>query len=69
MKKKQSEQSKLKTEREEFIDFILKDVNSNILKEYIKETRNKLETIEKIVNNDKISGIESKLIIKDLFKE
>lgn len=28
-----------------------------------------LKKIEEIVNNDKISGIEAKLIIKDLLKE
>jgi hypothetical protein len=52
--------------RPDFVDFILKDVNSKMLKDYIKDLENKIENINEIVNNDKISGIEAKLIIKDL---
>lgn len=69
MKKKQNEQLKSQNEKEEFIDFILKDVNSKTLKDYIKEQRETLEEIKNIVNNDKVSGIEAKLIIKDLLEE
>lgn len=50
----------------ELVDFILKDVNSKILKQYIKDLEDMIENIEQIVNNDKISGIEAKLIIKDI---
>lgn len=50
----------------ELVNFILKDVNSRTLKQYIKDLEDKLENIEQIVNNNKISGIESKLIIKDI---
>ena len=53
-------------ELEDFVDFILKDVNSNILKTYIEEHRDKINKIKEIVNNDKISGIEAKMIIKDI---
>lgn len=55
--------------RPDFIDFILKDVNSVKLKEYITILENTIERIEELVNNEKITGIESKLIIKDLLKE
>lgn len=55
--------------RPDFIDFILKDVNSVKLKEYITNLENTIERIEELVNNEKITGIESKLIIKDLLKE
>ena len=54
------------TEDREFIEFILKDVNSKKLKDYIYSLEDKLEQINKLVNNDKVSGIEAKLIIKDL---
>ena len=54
------------TEEREFIEFILKDVNSKKLKEYIYKLEETQERIKDIVNNDKISGIESKLIIKDI---
>lgn len=54
------------SEEREFIEFILKDVNSKKLKEYIYKLEETQERIKDIVNNDKISGIESKLIIKDI---
>lgn len=53
-------------EERDFIEFILKDVNSKKLKEYIYKLEETQERIKDIVNNDKISGIESKLIIKDI---
>ena len=52
----------------ELVNFILKDVNSNILKQYIKDLENMIENIEQIVNNDKISGIEAKMIIKEILE-
>ncbi|MBQ6628555.1 MAG: hypothetical protein IJI98_11130 [Methanosphaera sp.] len=55
--------------RPDFIDFILKDVNSVKLKEYINTLEDTIERIDELVNNEKITGIESKLIIKDLLKE
>lgn len=55
--------------RPDFIDFILKDVNSVKLKEYITSLEETIDKIEQIVNNEKISGIEAKLIIIDLLKE
>ena len=55
-----------KEELEDFIDFMLKDINSNILKQYIKDKRTTIKRIKEIVNNDKITGIEAKLIIKDM---
>ena len=55
--------------RPDFIDFILKDVNSVKLKEYINNLENTIKRTDEIVNNEKITGIESKLIIKDLLKE
>lgn len=54
------------TEDREFIEFILKDVNSKKLKDYINSLEDTLDQINKLVNNDKVSGIEAKLIIKDL---
>lgn len=59
----------MKNDPEEFIDFILKDINSKILKDYVNNSREKLEYIKKLVNNDKITGIEAKLIIKDLLNK
>lgn len=53
----------------ELVDFILKDVNSTTLKQYIKDLEYMIENIEQIVNNDKISGIEAKMIVKDLLKD
>lgn len=53
-------------EEREFIEFILKDVNSKKLKEYIYKLEETQERIKDIVNNDKISGIEAKMIIKDI---
>lgn len=58
-----------KEELEEFIDFMLKDIDSNILKQYIKDKRELISQIKDIVNNDKTSGIEAKLIIKDLLEK
>lgn len=55
-----------KEELEDFIDFMLKDIDSNILKQYIKDKRELIKRIKEIVNNDKIAGIEAKLIIKDI---
>lgn len=57
-----------KEELEDFIDFMLKDINSNILKQYIKDKRETIKRIKEIVNNDKITGIEAKLIIKDMLE-
>lgn len=57
-----------KEELEDFIDFMLKDINSNILKQYIKDKRELIKRIKEIVNNDKITGIEAKLIIKDMLE-
>ena len=57
-----------KEELEDFIDFMLKDINSNILKQYIKDKRELIKRIKEIVNNDKIAGIEAKLIIKDILE-
>lgn len=59
---------KSKEELEDFIDFMLKDINSNILKQYIKDKRETIKRIKEIVNNDKITGIEAKLIIKDILE-
>lgn len=56
-------------ERPELVDFILKDVNSNMLKEYINNMESIISRIKEIVNNDKITGIEAKLIIKDLLEK
>ena len=50
----------------ELVDFILKDVNSRTLKQYIKDLEDMIENIKQIVNNNKISGIEAKMIIKDM---
>lgn len=50
----------------ELVDFILKDVNSRTLKQYIKDLEDTIENIEQIVNNNKITGIEAKMIIKDM---
>lgn len=69
MKKELKEQFKSKNDLEEFVDFLLKDIKSNVLKEYIKDQREKLDRIKEIVSNDKITGIEAKLIIKDLLEE
>lgn len=55
-------------ERPELVDFILKDVNSNMLKEYINNMESIISRIKEIVNNDKITGIEAKLIIKDMLE-
>lgn len=55
-------------ERPELVDFILKDVNSNMLKEYINNMESIISRIKEIVNNDKITGIEAKLIIKDILE-
>ena len=52
--------------RPDFIDFILKDVNSVKLKEYINTLEDTIIRIDELVNNEKITGIESKLIIRDL---
>ena len=57
-----------KEELEDFIDFMLKDINSNILKQYIKDKRELIKRIKEIINNDKITGIEAKLIIKDMLE-
>ena len=57
-----------KEELEEFIDFMLKDIDSNILKQYIKDKRTTIKRIKEIVNNEKITGIEAKLIIKDILE-
>lgn len=54
--------------RPELVDFILKDVNSNMLKEYINNMESIISRIKEIVNNDKIAGIEAKLIIKDMLE-
>ena len=69
MKKELKEQFNSKSDLEEFIDFLLKDINSNVLKEYIKDQRDTIAEIKRIVNDDKITGIEGKLIIKDLLEE
>ena len=53
----------------DFIDFILKDVNSKVLTDYVNETRDLIKNIKELVNNDKVSGIEAKMIIKDLLDE
>ena len=55
--------------RPDFIDFILKDVNSTKLKEYIETLEYTLDRINELVNNEKVTGIEAKLIIQDLLKE
>lgn len=54
--------------RPELVDFILKDVNSNMLKEYINNMESIISRIKEIVNNEKITGIEAKLIIKDILE-
>ena len=53
----------------DFIDFVLKDVNSKVLTDYVNETRDLIKNIKELVNNDKVSGIEAKMIIKDLLDE
>lgn len=58
-----------KEELDNFIDFMLKDIDSNILKQYIKDKRELISQIKDIVNNDKITGIEAKLIIKDILNK
>lgn len=55
--------------RPDFIDFILKDVNSIKLKEYIKTLEKTLSRIDELVNDKGITGIEAKLIIIDLLEE
>lgn len=55
--------------RPDFIDFILKDVNSVKLKEYIKTLEKTLNRIDELVNDKGITGIEAKLIIIDLLEE
>jgi hypothetical protein len=55
--------------RPDFIDFILKDVNSVKLKEYIKTLEKTLNRIDELVNDKSITGIEAKLIIIDLLEE
>lgn len=55
--------------RPDFIDFILKDVNSVKLKEYIKTLEETIDRIDNLVNDKNITGIESKLIIIDLLEE
>lgn len=55
--------------RPDFIDFILKDVNSKKLKEYINNLEETIKQIKKLVNNEKVTGIEAKLIIQDIIKE
>lgn len=55
--------------RPDFIDFILKDVNSKKLKEYITYLEKTIERIDELVNNENVTGIEAKLIIIDLLKE
>lgn len=55
--------------RPDFIDFILKDVNSKKLKDYITNLEKTIERIEELVNNENVTGIEAKLIIKDLLED
>lgn len=55
--------------RPDFIDFILKDVNSKKLKDYITYLEKTIERIDELVNNENVTGIEAKLIIIDLLKE
>lgn len=55
--------------RPDFIDFILKDVNSKKLKDYITYLEKTIERVDELVNNEDVAGIEAKLIIIDLLKE
>lgn len=55
--------------RPDFIDFILKDIESNKLKKYISDLEEIITRIREIVENEKITGIEAKLIIKDFLEE
>lgn len=55
--------------RPDFIDFILKDVNSKKLKDYITNLEKTIERVGELVNNENVTGIEAKLIIIDLLED
>lgn len=58
----------MEIKRPDFIDFILKDVNSVKLKKYITNLEETINRIKDIIDNEKITGVESKIIIKYLLE-
>lgn len=56
-------------EKYHFEDTMIDGKETKLLHDYITDLETALDKIKDIVNNEKVSGIEAKLMIKDILEE